>query len=320
MIIKRVSFYPIVLLLLSMMIACTPETRLLNRIPINTVSVEVTDQAGQPIPGAQVEASNGRKTTTDEKGIAKLRFGSVGVHHIGIMADNYMPANYVVTMPTDNGRRVKTSLTAPMQFSAFSFTTANLYPLMFNYLFNSYGYGLELKDYQEGEWTSWGVSSGDEKDTLRLSKGFLKRMDNGQEWWQIKVHDQDGKEAYVAEVLFAADRSTVRRFREKIGDNEIQEKPVSEEWYNQPATLTKESKNASLVSENINLQTPKGTFKANQFKFGLTSNTFFQLWESQDESVPGGVLKYQIAAEEEPVYESILMDYGKDAVTMLESY
>lgn len=309
------------ILLLSLVFACSPGTHLLNEIPVNSVSVEVTDQDGQPVQGAQVEASNGRKTTTDENGIAKVRFGSVGIHYIGVMADNYLPSNFVVTMPTDNGETVKASLANQMEFNSFAFASANMYPLMFNYLFSSYGYGLELQEYNEGEWTSWVISSdGEDDETLTMSKGFLKKLDNGQEWWQIIVEDEEEGEAYVAEVLFSEDRNSIRRIRQKIGTDEIQEPAVSEGWYSRPAALTEESKNAALVSENIELEIPRGVYKANQFKFDMTTGMFLQLWESSDNSVPGGVLRYEMAADDESIYESTLMDYGSDAVTMLESY
>lgn len=61
---------------------CTPETRLLNKIPVNSVEVQVLDKNDQPLNGAQVEASNGRKTITDAEGVANVRFGSVGVYSI----------------------------------------------------------------------------------------------------------------------------------------------------------------------------------------------------------------------------------------------
>jgi hypothetical protein len=48
--------------------SCTSETRLLNKIPNNSVDVQVLDQNDHPISGAQIESSNGRQTSTDADG------------------------------------------------------------------------------------------------------------------------------------------------------------------------------------------------------------------------------------------------------------
>lgn len=90
--------------------------------------VQVLDQCDRLISGAQIESSNGRKTTTNEERIAKVRFGSVGVHSVTVVADNHMPNNFIVTMPTDNGMSKTLRLSDTVEFTGITFGSANLYP------------------------------------------------------------------------------------------------------------------------------------------------------------------------------------------------
>lgn len=221
------------------------------------MEVKVKDQNDNPVQGAQVQVSNGRETTTNSEGVAKVRFGSVGIHTVSVFADNYMPSNFVVTMPADRGKIVTRRLTGEVRFAGLHFGTMNMYPLVFNYMFSSYGYSPQLEPYKEGQSTAWSISSGEsDGDVLIMSKAFLKKMDDGKEWWGIelsKMGEDDSK--YVAEILFSKDRSKILRYREKIGEGEVQEKPVSEGWYTQPVSLTEESEQEAVKEENIPLDT-----------------------------------------------------------------
>ncbi|MEX0607975.1 MAG: carboxypeptidase-like regulatory domain-containing protein [Balneolaceae bacterium] len=297
----------------------SPGAQLLNRVPINSLDVEVLDKEGNPIQGAQVEASNGRKTTTDANGIANVRFGSVGIHSVTVMADNYMPNNTIVTMPADRGKTITAHLTTEVQLAGINFGTINMYPMMFNYLFTGYGYQLELEDYSEGGWTEWRT---DESDETFLRKAFLKKLDNGQEWWQIVITDNEGDEEdkYIAEVLFSEDRASIVRLREKIGDAEAQEKPVSEGWYNEPQKLTKESIEGALVEENVSVSVPSKNFTADLLDFGVAPGISMKMWRVSSSEVPGGIVKYETSNEDENLSSMELTDYGHDATTVLESY
>lgn len=302
--------------------SCTSETRLLNKIPINSVDVQVLDQNDNPISGAQVEASNGRQTTTDTDGKANIRFGSVGVYTVTVLADNRMPNNFVVTMPTDRGETITARLTDSIEFTGISLGTANLYPLLFNYMFSSYGYSLELSDYEEGQWTSWKIVVDDGEDSMHISKFFLKELDNGQQWWRMTLENTDDQQNdYTAEVLFSEDRSSIVRYREKIGDNEVQEKPVSEGWYTAPTKLTEESREGAVTQENIDVSTEKGTYKADLLNFGVAPETNLKIWQAKSETIPGAVLKYETSNTDEGlIYESEIIDFGDDATTNLDSY
>lgn len=301
--------------------ACTPETRLLNKIPINSVDVKVLDQNDNPVAGAQVEASNGRRTTTDENGIAKVRFGSVGIHSVSVYADNHMPANFIVTMPADRGKTVTKKLANEISISGLRFGSINMYPLIFNYMFSSYGYSPELSEYREGQSTTWNIlSEGDENASMQMYKAFLKKLDNGREWWAIKLVQEEDEPHYVAEVLFSEDRTSILRYREQIGDGEIQEKPVSEGWYSKPVSLTKESEEGGLKEQNVSVEVPAGSFTADLLEFGIAPKTLLRMWKATGSSVPGGVLKYETTSEGEMIYTSVLVDYSSDATTMLDSF
>ncbi|SMO83350.1 Ig-like domain-containing protein [Gracilimonas mengyeensis] len=297
-----------------------PTARLLNKVPINSVDVEVLDANGNPIQGAQVEASNGRKSSTDEKGMASIRFGSIGIHNITVLADNHMPNNMIVTMPADRGKTLTAQLANQVEIGTITFGSMNMYPMMFTYLFNGYGYQLELEDYPEGGWTEW--RTGGDDGTI-MKKAFLKELDNGQQWWQIilKGNEKNDEDRYVAEVLFAEDRSQIVRMREKIGDGEAQEKPVSEGWYNEPRQLTEESVQGALAEEGISVKVPANTFTADLLDFGMAPGMSMKMWRVDSNEVPGGIVKYEYSGDEDGEIASMeLTDYGTDAESLLESF
>lgn len=305
-------------------VSCSSETRLLNKIPINSVEVQVLDQTGNPISGAQVEASNGRQSSTDADGKANIRFGSVGVYTVTVLADNRMPNNFIVTMPTDRGETITARLTDSIKFTGISLGSVNMYPLLFNYMFSSYGYGLELSNYEEGQWTSWKIVADDDEESMHISKAFLKELDNNQQWWRmtLKTTDEDQND-YTAEVLFSEDRSSIVRYREKIGDSQVQEKPVSEGWYTAPTKLTKESREGAVTKENIEISTEKGTYNTDLLTFGVAPETNLKIWQATDKTIPGAVIKYQtsnIKDDEEFIYKSEIIDFGDNATTKLGSY
>jgi hypothetical protein len=232
-----------------------------------------------------------------------------------------MPNNFIVTMPTDNGISKTLRLADTVEFTGITFGSANLYPLLFNYLFSSYGYGLELNDYQVGEWTTWNIRTTEGDEPMTMSKGFLKQLDNGHQWWQVVLNEANEEDdTYTAEVLFSADRSSVLRYREQIGNGDIQKKPVSKGWYSQPTQLTEESREAATKNENIQVTIAKGTFAADLIEFGIAPEMTFSMWQAKSEDIPGGVLKYETKSEEELMYNSELQDYGTGATTKLESY
>jgi hypothetical protein len=227
-------------------------------------------------------------------------------------------------MPTDNGSTVTARLTGEVQMASLNFginMNVNMYPMMFNYLFTGYGYELEVEEYPEGGWTQWQLADEDGEVSTIMKKGFLKELENGQQWWQIMMYNEEDEEAsYIAEVLFAEDRQRIVRLREKIGDEEPQEKPVSEGWYSQPQKLTQESIEGALKETGISIEVPKGTFTADLIDFGVAPEISLKLWRVDSENIPGGVVKSSTMEGEEVISSLSLMDYGTDAETVLESF
>lgn len=310
---------PVILSLFISLAGCSSATQMLNRIPVNSVEVKVLNQNEEPIKGAVVQASNNRKTTTNSDGLATLRFGSVGVHYIGVIADNHMPTNFAITMPVDDGKSFTTYLTDRLEFNSFAYSSANIYPLLFSYLFSSYGYSLELDNYKAGQWTRWSITTGEDSNTMVMQKAFLKKLENGQEWWQIQMEGNDDRESYTAEILFSADRNEVLRYREQIGTGEIVEKPVSRGWYVAPVKLTEESKQGAVQKEEVDVKTPGGSFQADLLEFGVSPNISLTLWKTA--AVPGALVKYRTkqTQKDELLYQSELLDYGSDAQTILHN-
>lgn len=308
---------------LLLIVGCTPGTELLNRVPVHSVSFKVSDQNGDPIRAASVQASNGKSTPTDSTGMATLRFGTVGIYNVTVEAAGYLPTTMTVTLPADN-KEVKSARLAPqvnystgMGFAQMS--GAQLYPMLFTYLFNSFGYNMELTEYKPGQWTKWKLVTGNEDDTLIMKKAFLKENNKGQQWWQIQLFGDDGEtKSYTAEVLFDTNKSSIRRYREKIGDQEPQEKPVTENWYSQPSRLTQESIEGAVQQEDVQIEVPKGSFSTDLINYGVGPELHLKIWRALD--VPGGTVQYATEEDGELVYQSQLMDYGSDANTVLDSF
>lgn len=323
----KITQFLVFLLIAGLVAGCSTGAQMLNRIPIHSVDFKVVNQDGDPIQGAMVEASNGESTTTNSAGMASLRFGSVGIHSITVTATDHMPNTMTVSLPADNNETFTARLAPQVQPASFAGTgfmqlsAGQLYPMLFTYLFNSFGYNMEIADYSEGAWTKWRfVTPGsDSDDAMVLKKAFLRELDNGQQWWQIQLFQDDGNtSSYTAEVLFDQQRSSIRRYREKIEDNEPQEKPVTENWYSQPTRLTQESLEGAVEQENVTVEVPRGTFTADLINFGVGPGVNLKIWRVNE--VPGGVVQYSTEQENEMVYESRLVDYGSDARTVLNSY
>lgn len=306
--------------------SCSPSVQMLNRIPVFKVHVKAVDTNGAPVPGAVVESSNGRETSTDSTGMADISFGSVGVHAITVMADNRAPANLAITMPADRGKTVEARLGDPVTYNysgiSFGASMSQFYPMMFSWMFSSYGYNMDLTSYEPGQWTDWSIKTGDGDETLHFRKAFLKELENGQQWWQIQYKNEDGDsgDQYIVEVLFSEDRQSIRRIREKIGDEEPRERPVTENWYTSPQKLTKESVEGAVTEEGVSVDVPAGAFTADLLDFGVAPGMDLKIWRSGE--VPGSVVKYSNVNQEEDevLYSSRLVDYGDDAKTLLDSF
>ncbi len=198
----------------------------------------------------------------------------------------------------------------------FSVMGDKFYPLLFQYVFNAYGYSIDLGKYNEGQFTDWQISTnGENQFTTR--KAFLKVLPNKQEWWQVSF--QAKQDSMLMEVLFSDKLQSIRRMRSKFGNNSPKEIPVTEGWYNTPMQLTPESIEGSVVKKGVSITVPAGTFTCDQLEFGVYQGLTLRMWRSSE--VPGGVVKYEMTVENgKPIYSAELKSFGNGASTVLDSY
>jgi len=201
---------------------------------------------------------------------------------------------------------------------------------IFNSFFYAGGYYFDNREYKPGEWSTWKATGMDEGDTF--GKAFLKKEDNGQEWWQVTSSGvRDGQnEEVVLEVLFSApDESGVRkmlRLRSLFpGDKQPAEVPVQENtaaWYRDPVKLTKESLDAATTGVE-SVKTSAGTFQAQHVVYRDLAGVS-EWWLSND--VPGGMVKYKATHNtseeggEKAEYTAEITKFGDGAISRLKSF
>lgn len=164
--------------------------------------------------------------------------------------------------------------------------------------FSSQGYSVEnaTRGYEPGEYTEWAVvGQDDDGPTNRMRRAFLREDADGNQWWQVVYHDNAGDDTIIMESLFTPDREQLLRMRAEFPDDEgPREIPVEEQNYHPPTRLTRESiEGATEGRESITV--PAGQFQATRVRFGGAGGTS-QTWWLND-SVPGGVVRYAMAAE-----------------------
>ena len=302
----------------------------LNPMGINlfSVKVQVLGQSNSPLVGAVVSGSNGETVTVDTTGIATLHFSDVGPYYISVRYQNNIVSSYNISMPSDNGKTLTANYVASAAPNTgtegqtmggnnyFALMGARFYPILFQYVFNAYGYSVDLTKYNAGQYTDWQISTNGE-DKFDTRKAYLKKLDNGQEWWQVNFNTKD--DSMLMEVLFSDKMQSVRRMRAKFGSDKPKEVPVTEGWYNSPMQLTPESIDGSVVKKGVSITVPAGTFTCDQLEFGVAQGFTLRLWRSS--SVPGGVVKYEMAGDNgNDMYTSELKSYGSGAATELGSY
>lgn len=313
---------------------CAGPTESLLKVPFLSVTVKAVDEADAPLAGARVESSNGNEATTDAQGLASLSLGTLGVNTITVTAEGRAPAVFQVTMPLDRGKTLTARLGKPVQIAApvtigvggaggfmgglGALMGGQLYPLLFQSLFVTQGYSMELSTYEPGQWTEWQVRSGDDEPMV-MRKAFLKRLENGQEWWQMKLPGKKGDEGMTMEVLFAKGKDSLRRMRQKMGSEEAREVPVAEGWYSKPTQLTPESMEGAMKERAVDVKVPAGSYKADLMEFSNLGGGALRMWRVTQ--VPGGVVKSEVAEPGGQVgWRSELSATGTGATTELGSY
>jgi hypothetical protein len=151
-----------------------------------------------------------------------------------------------------------------------------------------------------------------------MKKAFLKRLDNGQEWWQLVVSNEDDGDLLM-EVLFSAGRQSIRRLRQQMGDGEPEEVPVSEGWYVAPMELTPESLEGAVTQRAVSVEVPAGTYRADILEFGSLGAGLIRAWRAQ--GVPGGLVKSEgVDPDGDISMRNKLTGSGDGAATLLSSY
>ena len=191
--------------------------------------------------------------------------------------------------------------------------------IVFSYSFSAGGLWVGSVGYEPGEWTKFELKPEGDSPVI-MEKAFLKRLDNGNEWWRVSWSDKDV--AWVYEALISPKEEKLLRLRAKDADGNEGEIPVTADTptiYNAPAELTEESIEGATVSKET-ITTPAGTFSTNHVVYlAATGEGEIEWWATNE--VPGGIVKYLLRDKEEGViWNSTLQDKGKEATTILGSY
>lgn len=312
-------------------------------LPFIKVTVKVVDEKNAPLAGATVSTSGGDLQTTGESGTISLKFSKfVGTYVINVDAPGRVPSVLSVTFPLDAGKEVVARLprmgdtgAVSGQLSAsgtgsgmggmFGANMGNmfmgpLYPLMFQYLFTANGYNLDFGPYQPGQWTEWKIaSSADDDGQMIMRKAFLKRLENKQEWWQVRLKGDAGEKDLLFEVLFSADRQSIRRMRNLGSDGKPAEVPVSEGWYTPAQKLTPESLEGSLTKQSDSVKVPAGSYKADLYEFSNYGAGKVRMWRAK--GVPGELVKSQVSSgDDNDSWNTELLKFGADAKSELASF
>jgi hypothetical protein len=328
---KKTGLLRSALVIFSLFLVWSCSVKDVTDMRINGLTLLAVDENNAPIAGAIVQTSDNQNETTGPDGRVGLNFPAYGVFEVTVTATDRAPARLTVSMPSDRNDTVTAHLGKPGSGGDMSINVniagltagisrmmTQMYPIIFQSLFSAHGYSIDLADYKPGEWTEWRFSDNqDFSGTMR--KAYLKQLDNGQQWWQIVYTPEDAADKITMEVLFAKDKSSIRRMRQQSGKEAPAEVPVSEGWYAAPMKLTKESLEGAVVNHNIKVKVPAGTYTADILQFGQPGmGSTLSIWRST--KVPGGVVKTEVDDKGGSQMTSELKALGKGATTQLGSY
>ncbi len=200
------------------------------------------------------------------------------------------------------------------QWNQFMVTQAQM---AFSYAFSAGGLWAGQQGYKPGEYTKfrW-TMEGDEP--IVMERAYLKEQDDGKQWWRVSWEDSQG--SWIWEALIDPDSSQMLRMRARDADGNEGEVPVSgQAVYMAPAELTHESVQGATVGKE-KVTVPAGTFQSDHVVFmAATGEGQAEFWLAPQ--IPGGVVKYLISQKGEgTVWTSDLVEYGKNADTVLSSY
>jgi hypothetical protein len=223
----------------------------------------------------------------------------------------------VVEAEVNVGEQVAAGMMAPV-YRAYALSLMAAY-------FWAGGYWLSWHPYQPGEWTKWSheikqARESSQQQPLFVEKAFLKRNDDGSEWWRVKAFQQEEKDTFVFEALFSPDKTQIVSMRAKMGDNPVEEVTFEEGENSFPApsmfdeqvfarhrvgSLEMALGFLDVSAEHIRFSAPDGS---GQVDFYFSKN------------VPGGLVKYHFMNQQGDTYTLQIAAHGTDATTELGSY
>ncbi len=187
--------------------------------------------------------------------------------------------------------------------------------MAFNYAFSAGGLWAGQKGYKPGEFTKfkW-TMEGD--DPIVLERAYLKEQDDGKQWWRVSWEDSEG--SWIWEALIDTNTSEMVRMRARDADGNEGEVPVSgQAVYMAPMELTEESVQGATVGKE-KVTVPAGTFQSDHVVY-MSGEGQSEFWLAPQ--IPGGVVKYLISQKGQgTIWASDLVEYGKNADTVLKSY
>lgn len=189
--------------------------------------------------------------------------------------------------------------------------------VVFNYAFAPGGLWISRQEYQPGEFTKFKMSDNGEESEVIIEKAFLKKLENGNEWWRASW--KDGEDTWIYEALLSPSESSLLRLRAKDAEGNEGEVPVTQQnIYMEPTELTEESIEGAKVGEET-ISTPVGSFNTDHIRYVAGGGGTLDWWLTPQ--VPGGVAKYQMVDEnEETAWIVTLVEKGDNATTILESF
>ncbi|MFZ1082816.1 MAG: hypothetical protein WAO19_12935 [Candidatus Kryptoniota bacterium] len=294
-----------------------------------SMKIEVRGPNNAALVGAVVHCSCGETVTVDTTGIATLHFSDIGPYYVSVVYQDRVISSYNVSMPSDGGKTLTTNYSpgaqpttggenAPSEQdnSGLAMMASHLYPILFQYMFSAYGYSMELNPYQPGQYTDWNIS-GKSGKPFETRKAFLTTMPDGKEWWGLTY--VSNKDSIIMEVMFSEKHQSIRRMRQRFGNDKPKEVPVTEGWYTAPTQLTPESVEGAVVKKGVSVTVPAGTFTCDQIEFAVGGNLTLRMWRST--TVPGGVVRYEMVNNSgDTIYAGELNATGNGATTQLSSY
>lgn len=188
--------------------------------------------------------------------------------------------------------------------------------IAFTYAFSAGGLWVGEAGYKPGEYTKFRWEAKGE-DSVTMERAFLKKLDDGKEWWRVAWSDEE--DTWLWEALLDPESGRVLRMRARDPDGETGEIPVTgDAIYTPPAELTKESvQGATVGSEKVD--TPAGAFQARHVVYSAAGGGKIEWWMT--DRVPGGVVKYLFDdGQGRSDWTSSLAEHGKDAKTILGVY